>query len=122
MYTQWTRVLYFVVITRQPNPPIPEFNSPYNEFTSVCSTFVYNGIFYFCPIFYYYILLRLILCWTWSINARVCRKKWTIYGGNLWKKKGMEYNCTLNYLTFYLDMSHINEDTVGNVLLKKRVG
>ena len=28
---QWTRVLYSVVITRQSNPPIPQFNSPCND-------------------------------------------------------------------------------------------
>ena len=32
---QWTHVLYLVVITRQSNPPISQFNSLCNEFTSV---------------------------------------------------------------------------------------
>jgi len=42
MGIQWTRVLYSVVITRQSNPPISQFNSRYNEFTSFWSMFVYN--------------------------------------------------------------------------------
>ena len=42
MCIQWTRVLYYAVITRQSNPPISQFNSPCNEFTSFCSMFVYN--------------------------------------------------------------------------------
>jgi len=42
MCIQWTRVLYYVVITRKSNPPISQFNSPCNEFTSVWSMFVYN--------------------------------------------------------------------------------
>jgi len=44
MCLQWTRVLYSVVITRQSNPPISQFNSPCNEFTSVWSMFVYNTL------------------------------------------------------------------------------
>ena len=39
---QWTRVLYSVVITRQSNAPISQFNSPCNVFTSLRSMFVYN--------------------------------------------------------------------------------
>ena len=39
---QWTCVLYHVVITWQSNPPISQFNSPCNEFTSVWSLCVYN--------------------------------------------------------------------------------
>ena len=42
MCIQWTHVLYSVVITRQSNPPISQFNSLCNEFTSVWSMFVYN--------------------------------------------------------------------------------
>ena len=42
MCVQWTRVLYSAVITRQSNPPISQFNSPCNEFTSFWSMFVYN--------------------------------------------------------------------------------
>ena len=42
MCIQWTRVLYSVVITRQSNPPIAQFNSLCNEFWSVLSMFVYN--------------------------------------------------------------------------------
>ena len=42
MCMQLTRVLYSVVLTRQSNPPISQFNSPCNEFTSVWSMFVYN--------------------------------------------------------------------------------
>ena len=42
MCIQWTRVLYSVVITRQSNPPIPQFNSTCNEFTSIWSMFGYN--------------------------------------------------------------------------------
>ena len=42
MCIQWTRVLY-VVITWQSIPPISNFNSPCNEFTSVWSMFVYNN-------------------------------------------------------------------------------
>ena len=41
LYTKDT-VLYSVVITRQSNPPISQFNSMCNEFTSVWSMFVYN--------------------------------------------------------------------------------
>jgi len=37
MCIQWTRVLYSVVITLQSNPPISQFKSPCNEFTSVWS-------------------------------------------------------------------------------------
>jgi len=43
MCIQWRCVLYSVVITGQSNPPISKFNSPYNEFTSVSSMFVYNS-------------------------------------------------------------------------------
>ena len=42
MCIQWTRVLYSVVIIWQFNPPISQFSSPYNEFMSVWSMFVYN--------------------------------------------------------------------------------
>jgi len=34
MSIQCTLVLYSVVITQQSNPPISQFNSPRNEFTS----------------------------------------------------------------------------------------
>jgi len=43
MCIQWTRVLYSVVLTGQSNPPISQFNTPCNEFTSVWSMFVYNN-------------------------------------------------------------------------------
>ena len=43
MCIHWTHVLYSVVITRQSNPPISQFNSPCNEFTSVRSMFVCNS-------------------------------------------------------------------------------
>ena len=33
---QWTCVLYSIVITLHSNPPISQFNSPCNEFMSVC--------------------------------------------------------------------------------------
>jgi len=33
MCIQWTRVLYYVVIARQSNASISQFNSPCNEFT-----------------------------------------------------------------------------------------
>ena len=39
---QWTWVLCSVVITWQSNPPISQFNSPCNEFTSFWWMFVYN--------------------------------------------------------------------------------
>ena len=39
----WTRVLYSVVITRQSNPLISQFNSLGNEFTSFWSMFIYNN-------------------------------------------------------------------------------
>ena len=42
MCLQWTRVLYSIVIPQQSNPPISQFNSPNNEFTSGWSMFVYN--------------------------------------------------------------------------------
>jgi len=42
MCIQWTRVIYSVVIAWQSNPPILQFNSPCDEFTSVWSMFVYN--------------------------------------------------------------------------------
>ena len=42
MCIHWTRVLYSVVITRQSNPPISQFNRLCNEFMSVWSIFVYN--------------------------------------------------------------------------------
>ena len=35
-------LLYSVVITRQSNPHISQFNSPCNEFTSVWSMFLYS--------------------------------------------------------------------------------
>jgi len=35
MCIQWTCVLYSVVITRQSNPSISQFNSPRNEFMSI---------------------------------------------------------------------------------------
>ena len=44
MCIQRTRVLYSVVITRQSNPPISEFNSLCNEFTSVWSMFPCNTL------------------------------------------------------------------------------
>jgi len=31
MCIQWTRVLYYVLIARQSNPPISQFNSPRND-------------------------------------------------------------------------------------------
>ena len=43
MCIQWSRVLYSVVITRQSNPPISQFNSPCNDFTSVWSMFQCNN-------------------------------------------------------------------------------
>ena len=44
MCLQWTRVLYSVVITRQSNPLISQFNSSCNEFTlSVWSMCLYNN-------------------------------------------------------------------------------
>jgi len=43
MCIQWTRVLYSVVITQQSNPPISQFISPCNDFTSVWSMCVYNA-------------------------------------------------------------------------------
>ena len=42
MCIQWTPVLNSVVLTGQSNPPISQFNTPCNEFTSVWSMFVYN--------------------------------------------------------------------------------
>ena len=42
MCIQWTRVLYFVVIKRQSNSPISQFNSLCNEFKSVWSMFACN--------------------------------------------------------------------------------
>jgi len=44
MCIQWTRVLYSVVITRPPYPPISQFSRPCNEFTSVWSMFPCNKI------------------------------------------------------------------------------
>ena len=41
-FGQRTCVLYSVVMTRQSNTPILQFNSPCNEFTSFWSMFVYN--------------------------------------------------------------------------------
>ena len=38
------RVLYSVVIKLQSNPPISQFNSLCNEFTSFWSMFVYNNL------------------------------------------------------------------------------
>jgi len=45
MSIEWTRVIYSLVITRQSNPPISQFNSPCNEFTSFWSMFLYNKPF-----------------------------------------------------------------------------
>ena len=45
-----TRVLYSVVITWQSNPPVSQFNSLCNEFTSVWSMFVYNKDFLFVDV------------------------------------------------------------------------
>ena len=42
MCIQWTRGLYSVVVTRQSNPPISQFNRPCNEFTIGWPMFVYN--------------------------------------------------------------------------------
>jgi len=42
MCVQWTSVLYSVVITRQSNLPISQFNRVCTEFMSVWSMFVYN--------------------------------------------------------------------------------
>ena len=42
MCIQWTQALYSVVITRQSNSPISQFNSLCNEFTSFWSMFIYN--------------------------------------------------------------------------------
>ena len=51
MSIEWTRVIYSLVITRQSNPPISQFNSPCNEFTSFWSMFLYNKPFVsFCSI------------------------------------------------------------------------
>ena len=46
MCIQWTHVLYSVVITRQSNSPISQFNSLCNEFMSVWTMFVYNTLSY----------------------------------------------------------------------------
>jgi len=51
MCIHWKRVLYSVVITRQSNTPISQFNSLCNEFTSVWTMFVYNTLKLFSPIF-----------------------------------------------------------------------
>ena len=54
---QWTHVLYSVVITRQSNPPISQYNSPCNKFTSFCSMFVYNS----CVCWIYGLLIQVTL-------------------------------------------------------------
>ena len=46
MCIQWTRALYSVVITGHSNPPISQFNSLCNEFTSVWSMFVHITSFF----------------------------------------------------------------------------
>ena len=43
MCIQWTRFLYYVVLTWPSNATISQFNSPWNEFTSVWSMLVYNS-------------------------------------------------------------------------------
>ena len=48
MCIQWTHALYSVVITCHSNPPISQFNSPCNEFTTVWSMFVYNTFIVEC--------------------------------------------------------------------------
>ena len=64
MCIQWTWVLYSVVITWQSNPPIPQFNSPCNEFTSLWSMLVYNND---CTIFYYNLMSKFSTSFTkWS--------------------------------------------------------
>ena len=54
MCIHWTLVLYPVVITRPSNPPISQFNSPCNEFTSFWSMFVYNTMFYWLLFYCFY--------------------------------------------------------------------
>ena len=52
MCVQWTRVLYSVVITWQSNPPISQFNSPCNEFTSIYVCIQYpkqTALLILCP-------------------------------------------------------------------------
>ena len=60
MCIQWARVLYSVVITQQSNPPISQFNSPCNEFTSFWSMFVYNNVIQ-CIVIMTYIFFTQVL-------------------------------------------------------------
>jgi len=47
MCIYWARDIYFVVITQQSNPPISQFDSLCNEFTSDWSMFVYKTSVHF---------------------------------------------------------------------------
>jgi len=65
MCIQWTSVLYSVIITWQSNPPIPQFNSPCTEFTSVWSMFTCSTS-----------KISLLFCLSWTNGLEVVRNRY----------------------------------------------
>ena len=75
MCIQWTSVLYSVIITWQSNPPIPQFNSPCTEFTSVWSMFTCSTS-----------TISLLFCLSWTNGLEVVRNRTlvTLLSNSVW--------------------------------------
>ena len=71
MCIQWTRALYSVVITRQSNPPISQFNNPCNEFTDVWSMFVHTTCFSLLVVVVVVVLDYDVMMICWSTTSHV---------------------------------------------------
>ena len=96
MYIQWTRVLYSVVITWQPNPRISQLNSPCNKFTSFCSSlYTLHEVFIMLLLLKTFIVFDEIPCASFKYKQLVERKYeigrlWETLGdfGRLWETLG----------------------------------
>ena len=93
MYIQCTRVLYSVVIKWQSNPRISQFNSPYNKFTSFCSSlYTLHEVFIMLLLLKTFIVFEEIRCASFKYKQLVERKHdigrfWETLGdfGRLWE-------------------------------------
>ena len=85
MYIQWTRVLYSVVIKWQSNPRISQFNSPYNKFTSFCSSlYTLHEVFIMLLLLKTFIVFEEIRCASFKYKQLVERK----HDGRFWETLG----------------------------------
>ena len=75
MCIQWTCVLYSVVITRQSNPSISQFNSPRNEFMSV-------GLMYYIQYHMLSVFPGIILLQYFMVS-KLASQYWSKYWGGL---------------------------------------